>query len=106
MRKVNSMAKTKMLAAGAAVALTLGVGAGIAAAQTDDPTPTAPTTTMVTAEMHGGDMDAMHAQMCSHMPEGMQAQHDVMHRQMADVMDDMDGAQMGGTMNGGMMMGS
>lgn len=93
------MTKNRMLAAGAAVAVTLVLSGGVVVAQSD-PLPAPATTTTMTGGTQRGDMASAHAQ----MPENMQAQHDAMHAQMS-AMDDMDGANMGGTMNSGTRMG-
>lgn len=87
------MKRTRMIAAGAVAALTLGVGAGLAAAQNDPTTTTTPATGM--SGMQHGDMDEMHAQMRSYMPEDVQAQCDAMHASMQ--------GQMGAMMDRGMM---
>ena len=84
------MTKMRMLAAGTAAVLTLGVAAGLAGAAQTDPTPTTPPTTV--------DMDAMHQQMRTSMPEDVQAQCDAMHASM-------QGHMTGGMGAGGMMSG-
>ncbi len=81
------MKRTRMIAAGAVAALTLGVGAGFAAAQTD---PTTTTTPAVGAPgMQTSDMNGMHAQMRSNMPDDMQDQCDTMHASMQGQMSTM-----------------
>lgn len=77
--EVNTMKRTRMIAAAAVVALTLGVGAGFATAQSD------PTPTPVGAPgMHSSDMNEMHSQMRSNMPSDMQDLCDTTHGSMHD----------------------
>lgn len=80
------MKRTLMIAAGAVAAFTLGVGAGFAAAQTD---PTTTPTTVGASGMQTSDMDEMHAQMRSTMPDDMQDQCDTMHASMQGQMSTM-----------------
>lgn len=67
------MTKTRTLIAGAAAVLVLSLGGGIAAAQSEQPEP--PTDSP--QGMHNmGDMDTMHGQMRTQMPDEMQARCD------------------------------
>lgn len=83
------MKRTRMIAAGAVAALTLGVGAGFAAAQTDPTTTTTTTPAVGAPGMQTRDMDEMHAQMRSYMPDDVQAQCDTMHASMQGQMSTM-----------------
>ena len=96
------MTKKRMLAAGAAVALIVGLGAGVAAAQND---PTSPNRPPEAGAMHDGDMDTMHDEMHTQMPEEMRAQCDTMHAQGGAMTGHGMNGPMGDGMMGGMMGG-